>query len=209
MSPLAQQQAGCGMMDSLQDTSPVCQSRVCVFGVPAAAVPITCVRLQCACCCRTTLVPFHERRVRHYHQLYCNVNQVGWLCLFYLCVFTLYVLLVTQVRSLSEETARLRSQALEAAGQVEVEQVARRVAESALSQLRLQVEGSRSAESSALQQAGALASQVKELSAALEAVRVERNKLQVRLGVRYTSMTQDTTKVLAGLVEGGTNGREW
>ncbi|PNH12501.1 Kinesin-like protein KIF27 [Tetrabaena socialis] len=86
--------------------------------------------------------------------------------------------LQAQVRSLSEETSRLRAQAMEAAGQVEAEQVARRGAEGALAQLRLQVEGSRGAEGSALQQAAALAAQVKELSAALEGVRAERNKLQ-------------------------------
>ncbi|EFJ43029.1 hypothetical protein VOLCADRAFT_96773 [Volvox carteri f. nagariensis] len=76
--------------------------------------------------------------------------------------------LQAQVRSLSEETSRLRSQALEAASQMEAEQAGRRAAESALAQLRLQVEGSRSCESSALQQAASLANQVKELSAALE-----------------------------------------
>ncbi|GLC51685.1 hypothetical protein PLESTB_000529000 [Pleodorina starrii] len=86
--------------------------------------------------------------------------------------------LQAQVRSLSEETSRLRSQALDAAAQAEAEQVARRAAESALAQLRLQVEGSRGSEASALQQAATLAGQVKELSAALEAVRGERNKLQ-------------------------------
>ncbi|GIL61180.1 hypothetical protein Vafri_15579, partial [Volvox africanus] len=86
--------------------------------------------------------------------------------------------LQAQVRSLSEETSRLRSQALDAATQMEAEQTARRTAESALAQLRLQVEGSRGSEASAMQQATALASQVKELSSALEAVRAERNKLQ-------------------------------
>ncbi|GLC72452.1 hypothetical protein PLESTF_001249300 [Pleodorina starrii] len=86
--------------------------------------------------------------------------------------------LQAQVRSLSEETSRLRSQALDAAAQAEAEQVARRAAESALAQLRLQVEGSRGSEASALQHSATLAGQVKELSAALEAVRGERNKLQ-------------------------------
>ena len=84
-----------------------------------------------------------------------------------------------QVRALSDETARLRTQALEASGQVEAEQVARRAAEAALSQVRVQVESSRGAEGSALQQAAALAAQVKELGGALEVVRAERNKLQV------------------------------
>ncbi|KAG2425908.1 hypothetical protein HYH02_014908 [Chlamydomonas schloesseri] len=86
--------------------------------------------------------------------------------------------LQAQVRALSDETARLRSQVLEAAGQVEAEQVARRAAEAALAQVRVQVESSRGAEGSALQQAAALAAQVKELGGALEAVRAERNKLQ-------------------------------
>ncbi|KXZ56200.1 hypothetical protein GPECTOR_1g173 [Gonium pectorale] len=86
--------------------------------------------------------------------------------------------LQAQVRSLSEETSRLRAQALEAAGQVEAEQVARRSAESALAQLRVQMENSRGAEGSALQQAASLSAQVKELTAAIEVVRAERNKLQ-------------------------------
>lgn len=90
-----------------------------------------------------------------------------------------YACLVLQVRSLSEEMARLRGQALEAAGQVEAEQVARKAAEAALTQLRMQVDNSRGAEGSALQQAAQYSAQARELSAALEAVRAERNKLQV------------------------------
>ncbi|GFR41506.1 hypothetical protein Agub_g2200 [Astrephomene gubernaculifera] len=83
-----------------------------------------------------------------------------------------------QVRNLGEETSRLRSQAMDAAELLEAEQVARRAAETALQQLRVQVENSRSAESSALQQAAALAVQVKDMNNALETVRAERNKLQ-------------------------------